>query len=121
MDPATSSKSYWSIVVVLRATWRTSQFKPPKNKKIRLEKKFLIFSVMELSNSNIKKILKNKSFSYIFSNETPHFLARAPEIKKKFTRRKFFILQETEALKKLQKKAFLIFQKTSYFSGSNFL
>ena len=94
MDPATSSKSYWSIVVVLRATWHTSQFKPPKNKKIHLEKKFLIFSVMELSSSNIKKILKNKSFSYIFSNEIPHFLARAPEMKKNSSEENFLYFRK---------------------------
>ena len=70
----------------------TSQPNPPKTQKNSPRKKFLILLEMELSSSNIKKILifSQKSFSYIFSKEsfsyisengTLHFSTQARKIK----------------------------------------
>ena len=85
-----------------------SQSKPKKILKNPLPKKLLIFPEMELSSSNIKKIIfSQKKSSYISGNGTPHFLAQNRKIKKMhpkkkkpskkslyFRKRNFFMFQE---------------------------
>ena len=79
-----------------------SQSKPKKILKNPLPKKLLIFPEMELSSSNIKKIIfSQKKSSYISGNGTLHFLAQNRKIKKmhpkkKKTLKKVLIFQETE-------------------------
>ena len=65
------------LVVVFRAAWRTYQPKSEKNKKNSPRKKFLIFQEMELSSSNIKKILIFPEMKpYTFQPQTSKFLPK---------------------------------------------
>ena len=98
-----------------RAIWHTFQHKPPQNKKIRPEKKFLIFREIELSNSKIKKFL-------IFSQKSPpHFLVQARKNEKNPPRKKFLLSQEMELftsnIKKFQERD-TPKKKTLYISGN---
>ena len=98
-----------------RAIWHTFQHKPPQNKKIRPEKKFLIFREIELSNSKIKKFL-------IFSQKSPpHFLVQARKNEKNPPRKKFLLSQEMELftsnIKKIQERD-TPKKKTLYISGN---
>ena len=98
----------------------------PKNIKNPPRKKFLIFSEIELSSSNMQlssSYIFLKESSYISRNETLYFSAQArkkeKKRKKKTTLRKFLVLQEMETPQKFRilfkSKLFLYFEKRSFF------
>ena len=64
------------IVAYIRAIWRTYQPKPPQKSIKTHPKKILIFPEMELSSSNIKKIL-------IFSQKKAFLILFSPSLKSK--------------------------------------
>ena len=100
-----------------RATWWTFQPKVSRNKTNLRWKKFLVFQKMELSSSNIKKLLifsQKKAFLIFPKKEPCTFQIKLKKIKQS-TPRKFLIFQEMETPKEFlifsQYKAFLIFWK----------
>ena len=95
-----------------------------KIKKIYSEKKFLIFREMELSNSKIKTFFifsQKKSFSYIFSKNSPARSSLSPQ---KATLKKFLIFSQKspQFFWNGNHEKILMFQETelSYILGSNF-
>ena len=73
-------------LVLLRATWTTSQPEPKKKKKKKKnppEKNSLYFPKWNFLALILKKffIFSKESFSYIFSNKTLRFLLQARKIK----------------------------------------
>ena len=79
-----------SCLVHFSAQARKIKINPP-------QEKFLYFTKMELSDSNIKKN------SYVFSKESFSYLAGNAEKETLFRRRNFLIIQETETLKNFPK------------------
>ena len=84
-----NSPTYLSVLSsILLSYLAHSQSKPKKILKNPLPKKLLIFPEMELSSSNIKKIIFSQKKSYISENGTLHFLAQNRKIKKRCTPKK---------------------------------
>ena len=80
-----------------------------------LPKKFLIFLPKKTHCERFSNIFSKESFSYIFSNETLHFLPQARKIKNIHPRKIFYTSGNKTPKKVLVlsiKKAFLVFQET---------
>ena len=94
-----SNSKIKKFIIFLKKAFPTFQLKPPPQKKISPQKKFLIFREMELSNSKIKKIQEmetpKKKIPYISGNGSPKktsYISGNGTFQ--YTPKKFLIFQE---------------------------